>query len=281
MQPESVPLAPPTLVDSHAHLEDPAFAGEDAVLVERALAAGVGQIVTVGTDLATSRRAVATAARHPAVFAAVGIHPHEAGQLDAGALDELRRLARQPKVVAIGEIGLDFYRDLSPRPVQRAAFAAQLALAGELDLPVVVHDREAHAEIVAALREFAAGHPGARGVLHCFSGDEGMAREAIELGFYISFAGPLTYANAGRLQRLAAALPLERLLVETDCPYLTPVPLRGKRNVPASADWHWRGDNEPANAALVAEKLAHLRGLGLAEVAAATTANAARLFSLP
>jgi TatD DNase family protein len=267
VEPESVPRERPTLVDSHAHLEDPAFAGQYDPLVQRALAAGVGRMITVGTDLATSRQAVAAAARQAAVFAAVGVHPHAAGQLDADWLAELRRLAGEPKVVAIGEIGLDFYHDLSPRPAQQAAFAAQLALASELALPVIVHDREAHAETMATLRQFAAGQPGTRGVLHCFSGDEGMAREAIDLGFYISFAGPLTYAKAGRLPHLAVVLPLERLLVETDCPYLTPAPLRGKRN-------------EPANVALVAAKLAQLRGLSESEVAAATTANAARLFGL-
>ena len=256
------------LVDTHAHLDDEAFAADRDEVLTRARAAGVDTIITVGADLASSRQAVALAERHPWIYAAVGVHPHDAVQADEAALAELARLAGHERVVAIGEIGLDFYRDLSPRPAQREALWAQLALARRLDLPVVVHDREAHAEVLAALRDWAHGYDGARGVLHCFSGDEDMAREAIGLGFYISFAGPLTYAKASRLQRLAATLPLDRLLVETDCPYLTPEPRRGRRN-------------EPANVRLVAERMAALRGLPLAAVAQATTANAGRLFGLP
>ncbi|MHB1134116.1 MAG: TatD family hydrolase [Chloroflexota bacterium] len=264
---------PPALVDSHAHLDDEAFAADRADVLARARAAGVTRIVSVGADLASSRANVALAASTPGVWASVGVHPHEAAGLneaaglDEAALAELRSLAAQPRVVAIGEIGLDFYRDLSPRPAQQAAFRAQLALARELGLPAIVHDREAHDEVLAVLREWAGAYPAARGVLHCFSGDEALARAAIELGFYISLAGPVTYANARRLQSLAAILPLERLLVETDCPYLTPVPRRGQRN-------------EPALVALVAEKVAALRGLAPADLAAATTANARRLFGL-
>jgi TatD DNase family protein len=257
----------PDLVDSHAHLDDSAYDSDRAAVLARAAEAGVTRLVSVGTDLLSCHRTLAVSEEYPGVYAAVGVHPHAATQLDAEALAELRALAGRPKVVAIGEIGLDFYRDLSPRDAQREAFRAQLALARELALPVIVHDREAHTEVLATLRAWAADYPGARGVLHCFSGDEALARSAIALGFYISFAGPLTYANAARLPQLATSLPLEWLLVETDCPYLPPTPLRGKRN-------------EPANVALVAEKLAALRGLTLAEVAEATTANAVRLFGL-
>lgn len=257
----------PTLVDTHAHLHDSAYASDRAAVVARAVAAGVTRLVCVGTDLPSCRQTLEVSELHAGVFAALGVHPHEASQLDAEALAELRTLAGQPKVVAIGEIGLDYYRDRSPQGDQREAFHAQLALAGELGLPVIVHDREAHAEVMATLRQWVQDYPGARGVLHCFSGDEAMARAAIALGFCISFAGPLTYPNAARLPQLAASLPLEWLLVETDCPYLTPAPLRGQRN-------------EPANLALVAERLAALRGLTLAEVAEATTANAIRLFGL-
>ncbi|MDA8219155.1 MAG: TatD family hydrolase [Dehalococcoidales bacterium] len=255
------------LVDTHAHLDDKAFDADRAEIMPRARAAGVSYVLTAGTDLPSSRQAVALAADHEGVYAAVGVHPHEAAHLDEATLSELRLLAGQPKVVAIGEVGLDFYRDLSPRPQQQAALRAHLALAQELDLPVIVHDRDAHAEVLAALRAWRQGYPQARGVLHAFSGDEAMAREAIELGFYISFAGPLTFPKADKLRHLAAALPLERLLVETDCPYLTPVPLRGRRN-------------EPANVRLVAEKLAEVRGITLAEAAQATTANARQLFRL-
>ena len=260
--------AAPLLVDSHAHLDDEAFTADRAEVLARAGAAGVRLIVSVGADLPSSRANVALAARHQGVWAAVGVHPHEAAGLDAAALAELRALASRPRVVAIGEIGLDFYRDRSPRPAQREAFQAQLRLAAELALPAIVHDREAHDEVLATLREWVgATGPRARGVLHCFSGEEALAAAAIALGFYVSLAGPVTYANARRLQALAASLPLERLLVETDCPYLPPAPHRGQRN-------------EPALVALVAEKVATLRGLPLAEVAAATTANAQRLFGL-
>lgn len=255
------------LVDTHAHLDDEAFAGERAAVVARAAAAGVRRIVAVGTDVASSRRAVELAEQYEGVYAAVGVHPHDASRADEGALAELRSLAGRQKVVAIGEIGLDFYRNLSPQSAQRAAMRAQLALARQLDLPVVVHDRDAHDEVLSLLREWARGHAGARGVLHAFSGDEAMAREAIALGFYVSFAGPVTFAKASRLHRLAAALPLDRILLETDCPYLTPEPLRGRRN-------------EPANVGLIAAKVASLRGIAFAEVARATTANAGRLFGL-
>ncbi|MHB1004799.1 MAG: TatD family hydrolase [Chloroflexota bacterium] len=261
-------LNPGTIIDTHAHLDDEGYTDREGVL-SRARAAGVARIITVGVDLPTSRAAVALAAAHPDVYAVVGVHPHEATRFDAQVLAALDELARLPKVVAIGEIGLDFYRDLSPRDAQRAAFRAQLELAARLGLPVVIHDRDAHAEVMARLREWALAGPGnrERGVLHCFSGDEEMAREAIDLGFYVSLAGPVTFPKATRLQHLATTLPLDRLLVETDCPYLTPEPLRGRRN-------------EPANVRFVAERVAALRGLALAELARATTANAVRLFRL-
>jgi TatD DNase family protein len=227
----------------------------------------VERVVTVGADLHTSDAAVALAQSGTSVWASVGVHPHDARTVDAAALAELANLAQQRRVVAIGEIGLDFYRDLSPRDQQREAFRAQLDLAKRLGLPVVVHDRDAHAEVLATLREWATDYAGARGVLHCFSGDEAMARAAIDLGFYISLAGPVTFAKAPRLHALAAVLPLERILLETDCPYLTPEPLRGRRN-------------EPANVRLIAERVAALRGVELATVARATSANAERLFGL-
>jgi TatD DNase family protein len=190
--------------------------------------------------------------------------------LDGAALAELRELAQQPKVVAIGEIGLDFYRDLSPRDVQRRAFQAQLAWAGKLGKPVVVHDRDAHDDVMAILADWAAGLDrsplaGRAGVLHTFSGDLPMAERAIDLGFYISISGPVTYHNARDLPGIVQALPLDRLLVETDCPYLAPHPYRGKRN-------------EPAYVRLVAERIAALRGMSFDDLAAATTANAHRLF---
>lgn len=206
--------------------------------------------------------------KHERVFAAVGMHPHDAKDLSQSALAELESLAREPKVVAIGEIGLDFYRDLSPRPAQRAAFEAQLALAARLGKPVIVHDRDAHGEVMGILRGWARSSPLAeKGVLHCFSGSLEMALDAVELGFLISIAGPITYANARKLPEIAAALPLDKLLIETDCPFLAPHPHRGQRN-------------EPAYVALVAQALARVRGIPVADVARATTANAARVFGL-
>jgi TatD DNase family protein len=260
------------LIDSHAHLDFPQFDADRTDVIDRAGAAGVQAIVNVGADLASSRRAVALAAKHDSIYAAVGMHPHDAKKLDGAALAELRELAQRPKVVAVGEIGLDFYRDLSPRDVQRRAFQAQLAWATRVGKPVIIHDREAHDEIMQILTNWAAELKGTQlagrlGVLHTFSGDLSMAERAMDMGFYISISGPVTYKNARQLADLVRILPLERLLVETDCPYLTPQPHRSKRN-------------EPAYVRLVAERIAALRGIPLDDVAEATTANARRLFGL-
>ena len=261
-----------TLIDSHAHLDFSKFDGDRPAVIERARAAGVLAIVNVGTDLRTSRRAVELAEGYATIYAAVGMHPHDAKKLDGAALAELRELARRPKVVAVGEIGLDFYRDLSPRDVQRRAFQAQLAWAAKMGKPVIIHDRDAHDEIMEVLTGWARGQrnsplAGRMGVLHTFSGNLSMAEKAIDLGFYISLSGPVTYKNAGQLSSVARALPLDRLLVETDCPFLTPHPHRGKRN-------------EPAYVRLVAERIAALRGMSFDELAKATTANAQHLFDL-
>jgi TatD DNase family protein len=253
------------LVDTHAHLDSRSFSGDLGEVISRASAADVGSIVTVGTDLVSSRAAVALAEKHAEIFATVGIHPHEAAHADHNALAELERFCMHPKVVAVGEIGLDFYRNLSPPDRQRQVFLEQLELAKEVDKPVVIHDRDAHEPVLAILKERGARW---RGVLHCFSGDYSMAMEAIGMGFYISIAGPVTFQNAQRLQILARELPLDRLLVETDCPYLAPHPHRGQRN-------------EPAYVRLTAAKIAEVKGLSLASVAEATTANARQLFELP
>lgn len=258
----------PALVDTHAHLDFDAFDADREQVLERAWAAGLVAIVNAGADLPSSRAGVELAWRHARVFAAVGVHPHDAKDLAASALAELEALARAPKVVALGEIGLDFYRDLSPRPAQRKAFEAQLDLAAHLGKPVIVHDRDAHGEVMSLLRTWAPTSPLAeKGVLHCFSGSLEMALEAVELGFLISIAGPITYANARKLPQIAAALPLDKLLIETDCPFLAPHPHRGKRN-------------EPAHVAMVAKAVARVRGVSVADVARATTANAVRLFGL-
>lgn len=259
-----------SLVDTHAHLDFRQFDADRDAVLKRAQAAGVAAMVNVGTDLASSHRAVALAGQYKQIYAAVGMHPHDAKELDGAALAEFRKLAHQPKVVAVGEIGLDFYRDRSPRDVQLRAFRAQLAWAGKMGKPVVIHDREAHDETMEILTAWARGLQvsplsGRLGVLHTFSGDLAMAERAIGLGFYISISGPVTYKNAHRLAQVVQALPLDRILVETDCPFLTPRPHRGKRN-------------EPAYVRLVAEKIAALRGILFDDLAKATTANAQRLF---
>jgi TatD DNase family protein len=252
------------LVDTHAHLDSKRFAGDREAVITRALEAGVGAIVTVGADMASSRAAVGLAQQHPNVYATVGVHPHDARDVEPDDLAELARLGSEPVVVAIGEIGLDFYRNLSPPERQREAFIAQLDLARQAAKPVVIHDRDAHREVMSILKDKA---DGLKGVLHCFSGDLALAREALEMGWFVSLAGPVTFRNARKLQELARRLPLDGLLVETDCPFLAPHPYRGKRN-------------EPAYVRLVAEKISALKELPLQEVAAATTRNASQLFGL-
>jgi TatD DNase family protein len=256
------------LTDTHTHLDFPEFDGDREQVIERALAAGVKAMINVGADLASSRAAVALAETYPQIYAAVGVHPHDAKTLTDEVLEELRQLAQHPKVVAIGEIGLDFYRDLSPRDQQRQAFHQQLRLAREVGKPVIIHDREAHAEVMSILRHWGEGnYRQPAGVLHCFSGDLAMAREATKLGFYVSIAGPVTFENARRLRELVHQMPLEKLLIETDCPFLTPYPHRGKRN-------------EPAYVRLVAEAIARLKGMPVEEIARITSDNAQTLFGL-
>jgi TatD DNase family protein len=261
------------LIDTHAHLDFHQFDRDRDAVLRRARQAGVGAIITIGTDVATSRAAVELAARYEGVFATVGMHPHDARALDGDALATLRELGRRPKVVAIGEIGLDFYRDRSPRDVQRRAFRAQLAWAAALGKPVVVHDRDAHDDVMSILIDWAAGLSttplaGCAGVLHTFSGDLSMAQRALAAGFYISVSGPVTYKNARHLPDVVRAVPLDRLLVETDCPFLAPEPHRGQRN-------------EPAYVSFVAGRVADLKGVPVDHVARATTENARRLFQLP
>lgn len=260
------------LVDTHAHLDFQQFDTDRQAVIQRAAEAGVAAIVTVGTDLASSQRAVELAGQYEGVYATVGVHPHDAKRLDGEALAALRALAEQPKVVAVGEIGLDYYRDRSPREAQRRALKAQLAWAAKLEKPVVIHDRDAHDEILDILSGWAAGLQssplaGRLGVLHTFSGDRTMAEKVMDLGFYLSVSGPVTYRNTRELSEIVRALPLDRVVVETDCPFLTPHPHRGKRN-------------EPAYVRLVAERIATLKGIHLEDVAATTTSNARHLFAL-
>jgi TatD DNase family protein len=260
------------LIDTHAHLDMAQFDADRAAVLARARAAGVVSVVTVGIDLASSRRGVALAGQNPAILASVGVHPHDASTLTGETLAALRTLSERPEVVAVGEIGLDYYRDRSPRDVQRRAFQAQLAWAGRLGKPVIIHDRDAHDDVERMLSDWAGGLPrgalaGRLGVLHTFSGDLSMAERAMELGFYVGFSGPVTYQNARELPRIVQGVPLERIVVETDCPFLAPHPHRGKRN-------------EPSYVRLVAERVAELKGISFDELSAATTANARRLFQL-
>jgi TatD DNase family protein len=250
------------LTDTHCHLDLEQFDRDRDEVVERARQAGVGRILVPATDLASSRRAIALAERYSEVRAAVGVYPNEAADFSAESLAELRDLAQHPKVDAIGEIGLDLHWRTVPLDIQRQAFRAQLELAAEIGRPVIIHDREAHAEVMAALR--AVPQTGGT-VLHSFSGDAEMAHEAEAAGWCLGVDGPLTYKKNDALRAIFAAAPLDRILIETDAPYLTPQARRGSRN-------------EPAFVAFVAERLAEVRRVGLEQIAAATTANAARLF---
>jgi len=257
------------LVDSHCHLNLPEVEADLPAVMQRAAEAGVHTIVVPGIDLASSRRAVELAERWPSVYAAVGVHPHHAGGWSAQARAEIQALAQSPRVVAIGETGLDFYRNLASRDAQTDAFRAQLDLGAEHGLPVIVHIRSATAEAFAELeawRERAGGRNGRpMGVLHAFSGDLEHAKRAVALGFLLGVAGPVTYPKADDLRRTLSGVATECLMVETDAPYLSPVPHRGRRN-------------EPAHVALVARGLAAALALDASAVASLTTSNAAHLF---
>ena len=252
------------LFDTHAHYDDEAFDADRDALLTALPDCGVGLVIDPGCDLTSSRRAVELAAAYPHVYAAVGIHPENCGGCTDDDLAALRPLAQQPKVVAIGEIGLDYYwEENPPREFQQQVFRRQLALARELQLPVIVHDREAHGDCLAIIREF----PTVTGVFHCFSGSPEMAQELLKLGWYLGFDGPVTYKNARRAPEVAAVTPLDRMLIETDSPYMTPVPYRGKRN-------------DSGYVRLVAEKLAEWKGVAPEEMARLTTENGKRLFRI-
>jgi len=251
------------LIDTHAHLD---LLNDPAAALDRAQKAGVGQVVTVGIDLDSSRRAADFSRELPGVFCTVGLHPHEAAKASPKLWGELKRLALTASAVAVGECGLDFYRDLSPRHLQREAFAAQIGLALDLGLPLVVHDRDAHAEVLNTLAKSGAERVG--GVVHCFSGDASLAAEAVSLGFSLGITGVITYKKSDELRSLVKTVPLTKLLIETDCPYLSPEPYRGK-------------PNEPAYVSYTHQALAKALGVTPEEVASVTTDNARRLFSLP
>jgi TatD DNase family protein len=257
-------------VDSHAHIDGEEFDADRGEVLARARAAGVGAILNVGTGDPRSgslERAVEVAGQYENVFAAAGVHPHDARLYDGAAEERLLRIARGGgRVVAWGEIGLDYHYDNSPREAQREVFRHQLALAGDVGLPVIIHSREADEDTVEILADAWAGSPRA-GVMHCFGGGAWMAERVVELGLFVSFAGNVTFKKAEGLREVARMVPLERLLVETDCPYLAPVPHRGRRN-------------EPAYVAETARFLADLKGVPLEEFARATTANFERLFGV-
>lgn len=253
--------------DSHTHLDFPQFDGDREQVIARAQEAGITRMINVGAGLLSSERSVELAERYPCIYASVGIHPHEADTLNDASFAALRTLAARPRVVAIGEIGLDYYRNLSPREDQKDALERQLDLAESLGLPVIIHDRDAHDDVMAALQRRVGGGRALRGVLHCFSGDLSMALKVIEMGLYISVGGPVTFKNARKLPEIVQSIPITRLLLETDCPYLAPHPYRGQRN-------------EPAYVFLVAQTVAALRNVSTAEVQRVTTQNVQDLFDL-
>jgi TatD DNase family protein len=252
-------------IDTHCHLNDPDFEADCPDVIAGALEAGVGRMIVAGYDLESSRRAVELAGLYEPVYAAVGIHPHDAKVWGDNIEVELRELLTGRKVVGLGEIGLDYHYNYSSKEEQLRAFREQLQIAKEVDKPVIIHNREAHHDTLQVLTEVKPGSAG--GVLHCFAGSGETAIQCLALGFYISFAGPLTFPNADKLRQVAAGIPLDRILVETDSPYLSPHPLRGRRN-------------EPARVGLVGAKLAELRGMTVEEVQNITTVNARRLFHI-
>jgi TatD DNase family protein len=254
------------LIDSHCHLDMDAYAGDLEAVLRRAASEGVIGVITVGADFVSSRQALLLARKYPMVKAAVGVHPHDVAKTSDADWDGLLQLVEdgQKHIVGWGEIGLDYAKNHSPHDAQRREFARQMELAASARLPVIIHDREAHDDVLAALRASQARAHG--GVLHCFSGDWPLAKKILDLGLYISLSGVVTFKNAAALQEVAANVPLDRLLVETDGPFLAPHPWRGKRN-------------EPAWVVKTAERIAAVRGISLAELAAATVANTEKLFA--
>jgi len=251
------------LFDTHAHLLDKRFDEDRESLIASLPGKGMVGMIEVGCDVEDSRLAAQMAAQHDYVYAAVGIHPHDAGSAKDGYLDSLEDLAAQKKVVAIGEIGLDYHYDFSPREVQKQVFAAQLSLAQRLGMPVIIHMREATADTLDILR----AHIGVRGVMHCFSGSAETAKICVGMGLYVSFTGTVTFKNARKVVDAAAAVPLDRLMAETDCPYLSPEPVRGKRN-------------DPGNVKYVIEKLADIHGVSADEMAETNIRNAKELYGI-
>jgi len=250
------------LIDSHAHLDDRKFNNDRDAAIAAIHAAGVTNVINIGADMRSSRESVKLAKAHDFLYAAVGVHPHYAAKMTEDDIVELKSLAENEKVVAIGEIGLDYFRNISPREVQQRWFRAQLQLASELNLPVIVHDRDAHQDCVDILKDENISN----GVMHCYSGSAEMAKELINMGFYISFSGVITYKNARSAVDALRSVPLERLLIETDCPYLSPEPYRGERN---SSEYM----------PIIAKKAAEIKEISYEEICNITAENTRRLFN--
>ena len=252
------------LFDTHAHMDDRAFDADRSQLLEALPNQQITLLMNPGCSLESSRNAVKLANTHDYIYAAVGSHPDVADEVNEEVLEEYRTLCKlNSKVTAIGEIGLDYHYEDIPRDLQKQAFRAQMALAAELDLPVIVHERDAHEDGMAIVKEF----PTVTGVFHCYSGSAEMARQLVDLGWYIGFTGVLTFKNARKAVEVAASIPLERIVLETDCPYMAPEPFRGKRN-------------DPGKLYRMAEKLAEIRGLSVEEIHRITTENGKRLYRI-
>jgi TatD DNase family protein len=252
------------LVDSHAHLDLPEFDDDRNEVIKRAKESGIDYILTIGINSESCSKAIKLADSYDFIYASIGIHPHDAKDVNENTYTALRSLANNKKVLAFGEIGLDFYRNLSPKGIQIKRFREQINLANELKLPVIIHNRDAHKETLKILKEECAKNLG--GVIHCFSGDYSMAKSCIDMGFYISIPGTITFPKAVELREIVKKLPLSKILIETDCPFLTPVPYRGNRN-------------EPSFVRYVAEKIASLKDTSFEEVAEITSQNFRSLFA--
>jgi TatD DNase family protein len=251
--------------DTHAHLDDKRFAEDKELVIERARASGVELILNVGYNIQHARNTVEMTKSYDFIYGSVGVHPHDAKALDDAGLQELHRMVKEPKIVAVGEVGLDYYWNNSPIEIQKKVFREMIAFAKEVRKPIIIHDRDAHQDVFDILKAEGAQEVG--GVFHCYSGSWPLAREAIKMGFYISLAGPLTFNNASKLHEVVKMVSLDYLLIETDCPYLAPMPFRGKRN-------------EPSYVIKVAEKLAEIKGVSIEEVARKTTENGKKLFNI-
>lgn len=253
------------LFDTHCHLYDTVYDADRPAVLERARAAGIGRMLCPATDRQSSEACVELARHYDGIYAAVGIHPQEAGRVQPGDIEAIRRMAEQePSVVAIGEVGLDYHYDTPARDTQKEIFIEMIGLARDLDLPIDIHDREAHGDTMEILRQYGKG---LRGVFHCYSGSLEMTTELIRMGFYFGFTGTVVFPNSKRAKQVASRIPMERILIETDSPYLTPPPYRGRRN-------------EPAYVRYVAEEIARLRGLDVEYVISQTTANGLQVFGI-